>query len=128
MSLVAEGPRCWPTWRECGVPNPENLAKEIAEAEAQGDKLIALPGMRILIRKCSPKLPEKDSAWRCSTSSKAMRTARIFLEAPGNRAVRKSLRVLYVVVSRGHDDPASRRRCAFALTSVAALSSRRFVS
>ena len=41
-------------------PRPEDLAKEIAEAEANGDKLLVLPGgLRILLKLyCSDKPDE----------------------------------------------------------------------
>jgi predicted amidohydrolase len=37
--------------RQLHEPNAEQIAAEIAEAEAQGNRLIVLPGLRILIQR-----------------------------------------------------------------------------
>lgn len=36
-------------------PSPEDIAREIAEAEAQGHKIYVLPGVRILVQKIGPE-------------------------------------------------------------------------
>jgi DNA-binding IclR family transcriptional regulator len=41
-------------------PSPEELENEVEEARQQGYKLIAVPGLRILIRDYSLKPPEKE--------------------------------------------------------------------